>query len=121
MRQNLPCKQIKSQILNPMEESFVLNGDGSVTINSVLDTDGKVVAKLQTAEDTSTSPATMKEIYATPNGVVDVLITHKSLQLIWLPETGGIGTTIFFIVGGAIVVMATVLIVTRFRVKRERL
>ena len=58
---------------------------------------------------------------ATDDGIVEVLITHKSEQLIWLPETGGIGTTIFFIIGGTIVVAATVLIVTRFRIKRERL
>lgn len=58
---------------------------------------------------------------ATDDGVVEVLITHKSQKLIWLPETGGIGTTIFFIIGGTIVVAATVLIVTRFRIKRERL
>ncbi|MDE7398813.1 MAG: LPXTG cell wall anchor domain-containing protein [Oscillospiraceae bacterium] len=58
---------------------------------------------------------------ATDDGIVEVLITHKSMHLIWLPETGGIGTTIFFIIGGTIVVAATVLIVTRFRIKRERL
>lgn len=38
-----------------------------------------------------------------------------------LPVTGGIGTFIFFTVGGALVVISTVVIVTRARIKRERL
>lgn len=38
-----------------------------------------------------------------------------------LPVTGGIGTFIFFAVGGAMVIISTVAIVTKFRVKRERL
>ena len=38
-----------------------------------------------------------------------------------LPVTGGIGTLIFFAVGGALVVISTVAIVTKFRVKREQL
>lgn len=59
--------------------------------------------------------------YATEDGEIEIQVYHKKVNLIWLPETGGIGTMIFFIVGGAIVVTAVVLIVTRHRVKRERL
>ena len=36
-----------------------------------------------------------------------------------LPSTGGIGTTIFYIVGGILVVGAAILLVTKKRMSRE--
>lgn len=90
--------------------------------NPVPTKNGSVTTTLATTtsegEDGSEITATA---YATEDGEIEIQVYHKTINLIWLPETGGIGTTIFFIVGGAIVVAATVLIVTRFRVKRERL
>lgn len=106
-------RTIDTKILKPLEATFDTEKNEFVYKT---DDDGHVVAILQKGEG-----ETDLETYATQDGEVEVLITHSSLHLIWLPETGGIGTTIFFIVGGAIVVAATVLIVTRFRVKRERL
>ena len=37
-----------------------------------------------------------------------------------LPSTGGIGTTIFYVVGGLLIVAAGVLLITRKRMSRER-
>lgn len=47
-----------------------------------------------------------------------VIYIKKGLTL---PVTGGIGTFIFFAVGGAMVVLSTVAIVTKLRIKREQL
>ena len=74
-----------------------------------------------TKDHVETTLNTAPTKYATEDGEIEIQVYHKKVNLIWLPETGGIGTMIFFIVGGALVVAATVLIVTRFRVKRERL
>lgn len=54
------------------------------------------------------------------DGLIEVDIIHNPSG-IELPETGGIGTVIFFVVGGAIVLAAVVLIVTRIRIKHEKL
>ena len=48
-------------------------------------------------------------------GIVNVTVANN--QGTTLPETGGIGTTIFYIIGGVLVVGAGVLLVVRFRMK----
>lgn len=48
-------------------------------------------------------------------GTTDV-VNHSGLEL---PETGGIGTTIFYIVGGLLVVSAGVLLITKSRMKSK--
>ena len=50
-------------------------------------------------------------------GELDTDIVNKAGTL--LPETGGIGTTIFYIVGGVLVLAAIVLLVTKKRMNRE--
>ena len=50
-------------------------------------------------------------------GIIDTDIINKSG--IELPETGGIGTTIFYIVGGLLAVAAVVLLVTKKRMATE--
>lgn len=49
------------------------------------------------------------------NGVIKVENNSGST----LPSTGGMGTTIFYIVGGVLVLVAVVLLVTRKRMKKE--
>lgn len=53
-------------------------------------------------------------------GLMSMRVTYIK-KGITLPVTGGIGTFIFFAVGGALVVISTVAIVTKFRIKREQL
>lgn len=107
----------KDKLIDELSVTFAQEDPADRTIDSEVVTpapaaDGDKHSVIKTRTETEA---------ATADGLVEVRITHNSLHLIWLPETGGIGTTIFFIVGGIIVVAATVLIVTRFRVKRERL
>lgn len=59
-------------------------------------------------------------VYATEDGRIEIQVYHNEFRPFRLPQTGGIGTMIFFVVGGAIVLAAVVVIVTRLRVKRER-
>lgn len=53
-------------------------------------------------------------------GLMSMRVTYIKMGLT-LPVTGGIGTFIFFAVGGALVVISTVAIVTKLRIKREQL
>ena len=48
-------------------------------------------------------------------GIVNVTVANN--QGITLPETGGIGTTVFYIIGGVLAVGAGVLLAVRFRMK----
>lgn len=52
-----------------------------------------------------------------PQGVDEVKVLNQSGST--LPETGGIGTTIFYVVGGILVVGAVVLLVVRKRMNSE--
>lgn len=87
--------------------------------NPGTDAEGKVIPVINDSITTALVETDSK--YATEDGGIEIQVYHKTLNLIWLPETGGIGTTIFFIVGGTIVMAAVVMILTRFCVKRERL
>ena len=93
------------------------------------DAEAATVAGAQAAyiKSTSTSNTTsVTTIEATGNGTVTALkdadgkvvsaITNTKLTS--LPSTGGIGTTIFYVVGGILVVVAGVLLVTRRRMFR---
>ena len=53
----------------------------------------------------------------TATGIVNVTVANN--QGTTLPETGGIGTTIFYIIGGVLVVGAGVLLIVRLRMKAE--
>lgn len=105
----------KDKIINKISVTFDQEAPQDRTISAV-------IVKPDPGDDKHSVTKMLSDTEAaTSDGVVAVKITHNSLHLIWLPETGGIGTTIFFIVGGAIVLTAVVAIITRFRVKRERL
>lgn len=51
----------------------------------------------------------------TDTGVVNVTVTNN--QGSTLPETGGMGTTLFYVIGGLLVVSAGTLLVVRFRMR----
>lgn len=80
-----------------------------VTVTSTTiyyDAEGKV-----TEEVTETSTTTISYNEKLQNAVVQV-VNNKGTEL---PETGGIGTTIFYVLGGVLVLAAVVLLVTKRR------
>ena len=51
------------------------------------------------------------------NSRMDITVINRSgLEL---PETGGTGTTLMYIIGGILVVFATVILVTKLKMKRN--
>ena len=54
---------------------------------------------------------------ALDTGVVNVTVANN--QGTTLPETVGIGTTIFFVLGGVLVICAGVLLIVRLRMRAE--
>ena len=67
-------------------------------------------------QDTHTNAVTEAEAGANP---VVGITTVANKQGITLPSTGGIGTTIFYVVGGILVVAAAILLITRKRMASE--
>lgn len=94
----------------------LLKNDISVTITATLDkaenTPALTELKLSVKEDKEGAAAT------TSNGVLDTgvvstdIVNNSGAQL---PETGGMGTTLFYVLGGILVLVAIILLVTRKR------
>ncbi len=83
-----------------------------------------IAATLNTAEDSAalTSLTISVNSGAAEDGVLDTGIVSTTVENnagATLPETGGMGTTIFYIVGGIMVVGAVVLLVTKKRMSAE--
>ena len=88
---------------------------------SVVDTTGGITGDAIGTKDPSGDDfkTAVETLYANKDqALVSVKITYIKPG-VRLPKTGGIGTVIFFAAGGAIVLAATVLIVTRIRVRKE--
>lgn len=80
----------------------------TTTITYYTDAEGNVVDKSDnTTAETKTAPVNVSSITVVNNAGTE------------LPSTGGIGTTIFYIIGGILVVGAAVLLVTKKRMSRE--
>lgn len=87
----------------------LLDKDVKITITAEYSPDGKTITKLTvTVDDAETSNGNMA------SGELEV--TVKNFSGAELPSTGGIGTTIFYTLGGLLAVGAVVLLVTKKRV-----
>lgn len=74
-------------------------------------------APAESSTECTWSVETKDNIASIENGIVTVTIKNATGSL--LPETGGIGTTIFYIVGGLLVVGAVILLITKKRMSAE--
>ena len=72
--------------------------------------------KLLTLEVTNVDPATAQFSADMSTGICETDVVNN--QGIELPETGGIGTTIFYVIGAALMIGAGVVLVTRRRMSR---
>lgn len=94
----------------------LLKNDISVTITATLDKSENNPAltelKLSVKEDKEGAAATES------NGVLDTGVVSTNIMNnsgAQLPETGGMGTTLFYVLGGILVLVAIILLVTRKR------
>lgn len=92
----------------PKEVTPTKTGETTTTVTKYIDADGNVV-------DTETDVEV--KIENTPVAVTPVFVVNFTGSL--LPSTGGIGTTIFYVVGGILVAGAAILLVTRKRVEEQ--
>ena len=76
------------------------------------DKDGNLVSQSSTETTTQTVERNLSDLDA---GALEIENNKGTL----LPSTGGIGTTIFYVVGGILVVGAAILLVTKKRMSRE--
>ena len=81
----------------------------TTTITTYCDKDGNVVSQEVAGGTSKTTTAAVN--------VVPVTVVNKAGTE--LPSTGGIGTTLFYVLGGLLVVGAVILFVTRKRMKSE--
>ena len=85
----------------------LLDKDVKITIDAEYSTDGKITALTVTVDDVKTSNGDMA------SGELEV--TVENFSGVELPSTGGIGTTIFYALGGLLAVGAAVFLVTKKR------
>jgi LPXTG-motif cell wall-anchored protein len=104
-------------------------GEGTYTITELVAPNGynlleepiTITIEFDYNKDTRVATWTVKrdgqELTADENGMFNFTVINKSGVV--LPSTGGIGTTIFYVVGAALALCAVVLLVTRKRMSVE--
>lgn len=97
-------------------------GEGEYTITETKTLDGyntiePITFKLTFNKDTKKFSSDNDVVKVGNDNMLDASILNKSGSL--LPSTGGIGTTIFYIVGAILVVGAAILLVTKKRMSKE--
>lgn len=98
----------------------LLKNDISVTITATLNKTENNPAltelKLSVKDDKADAAATESNGSVDTGIVATNVVNNSGAQL---PETGGMGTTLFYVLGGILVVSAVVLLVTKKRMSRE--
>lgn len=98
----------------------LLKNDIEVTITATLDksedSPALTALKISVKEDKEGAEATESD-GSVDTGIVSTNVENNSGTQ--LPETGGIGTTVFYILGSVLVLAAVVLLVTRKRMSRK--
>ncbi|EFQ05707.1 LPXTG-motif cell wall anchor domain protein [Faecalibacterium cf. prausnitzii KLE1255] len=106
-------------------EMMISGQDGQFNVRG-LDAGTYYLKETKTPDDYSTCPDKEIVISATHNvynvslaGNLSNKIINKKAGGITLPSTGGIGTTLFYVVGGGLMVAAIVLLVTKKRMENK--
>lgn len=98
----------------------LLKNDISVTITATLDkteiNPALTELKLSVKDDKADAAETESNGSVDTGIVATNVVNNSGAQL---PETGGMGTTLFYVLGGILVVSAVVLLVTKKRMSRE--
>ena len=97
-----------NKLAGPVSVTAVKTGKTTTSTKYYLDNDGNIVGEEFQGEKTEVL-VEISALAATP-----VLVVNKTGTE--LPETGGIGTTIFYVVGGMMMAAAVVLLITKKRV-----
>lgn len=97
----------------------LLKNDISVTITATLDKteDNPALTELKLSVKDKADAAATESDGSVDTGIVATDVVNNSGAQ--LPETGGMGTTLFYVLGGILVVSAVVLLVTKKRMSRE--
>lgn len=97
-----------NKLTAPVELTAVKTGETTTSNTFYLDEDGNVVAT--EVASGSTVLVEISDLAAT-----SIVVVNKTGTV--LPSTGGIGTTIFYVIGGILVLGAVVLLVTKKRMR----
>lgn len=101
-----------NRLLNPVEVNVVASTADSLNKTVYIDSNGRIVD----TDDTGSLPSV--EVKNDNFDASYKVVVNKTGSL--LPSTGGIGTTIFYIVGGVLVAAAVVLLVAKKRTSENR-
>lgn len=108
--------EIKAEVGADGKVTFTGLGEGEYTL-----TESKVPAGYNKMED-KTFEITFDpsgKSFSVSGGLDSLVATIKNFSGSTLPSTGGIGTTIFYIVGAVLVIGAAILLVTKKRMSKE--
>ncbi|MBE5781588.1 MAG: LPXTG cell wall anchor domain-containing protein, partial [Clostridiales bacterium] len=83
------------------------------------DANGGVITTLEATVDMNTGDSNIVDVTATDTGLSTISFNVANNSGILLPSTGGMGTTIFYVAGGVLVLLALVLLISRRRMKNE--
>ena len=100
-----------NKLTAPVSVTAVKTGQTTTSTTTYLDAEGNIVDT--ESEATSTVTVTISQLSATPVVVVNKTGTE-------LPATGGIGTTIFYILGSLLVVGCGIVLVSRKRMQNNK-
>jgi LPXTG-motif cell wall-anchored protein len=99
-----------NKLTAPVIVTATKTGQTTTSTTTYLDADGNIVNQEVTGG--STVLVTIQELAATP-----VVVVNKTG--VELPSTGGIGTTIFYVVGAMLIIGAGVVLITRRRMNAQ--
>ena len=88
--------------------------------NSIDPVEIQVNGKTNNGQDGNGATSELTSVTFTVGGKTENAITIVNNAGTTLPSTGGMGTTVFYVVGGGLMAVAVVLLVTKKRMENKR-